>query len=341
MSPMNRDELIALIDRQPRATLTHLPTPLEWYGDLLVKCDDQTGLAFGGSKLRMLEFFVGEALRRGAKVLVTAGSPQSNHCRLAAAAAAKCGLRCRLLIIGPEDGPSRASGNGWLSDIFGAETIPVDRVSAPEEIEDYLSRLQHEGVPFYFIEEGGHTPLALWGYLRASVELLSQLEAAGTVPERLFLACGRGTTQAGLLLGLRLLGCRIPILGASVARDQDRCMVEIREVIARFCRQYDMKNPVAESDIEVDDRWVGGGYDAVSPERWQVVTDQARRNGLLLDPLYTSRAMQALLEHTRRVPGSTALLVHTGGLPGLFDGRPAENRTPRTENVRHSGSVAR
>ncbi len=320
---MNRDGLTALVDCQPRAALAHLPTPLERHGDLLVKRDDQTGLAFGGSKLRALEFFVGEALRRRAKVLVVVGSPQSNFCRLTAAVAARQGLQCRLLIVGNARDGHDLSGNRWLSSLFGAELIPVDSASARETISDYLSQLQRDGVPFYFIEGGGHAPEALWGYLQASVELLTQLGTVGTMPDRLFVACGRGTTYAGFLLGLRLLDCPIPITGVSVARDQNRCRSEIHDVIDRFCRQYGLKNPVVESDIWIDDRWIGPGYDAVPPERWRIIVGQARRRGLLLDPIYTSRAMQAVLESVHRAACRTALFIHTGGLPGLFDVRLA------------------
>jgi 1-aminocyclopropane-1-carboxylate deaminase/D-cysteine desulfhydrase-like pyridoxal-dependent ACC family enzyme len=317
---MKPEELSALIEEQPRVVLTRVPTPLEKRGNMLIKRDDLTDLAFGGTKVRMLEFHLGEALRRQAMVLVTAGSPQSNFCRLAATAAARCGLRCQLLLIDDHNSVQDLQGNRLLSRLCGAEMVHIDRASASDEIACFLSNLRQEGVPFYFIDMGGHIPLSLWGYLQLAIELKTQLDDAEVVVDRVFLACGRGTTQAGLLLGMRLLGCPICITGVSVARDRDRCKTEISSIIGRFCEQYQVKNPVTESDIEIDDRWIGPGYEIVTPERWRIVMEQARRNALLLDPLYTSRATQALLEHGCERDKSLSLLVHTGGLPGLFDG---------------------
>ncbi|HUU20547.1 MAG TPA: pyridoxal-phosphate dependent enzyme [Sedimentisphaerales bacterium] len=315
---MKKDDLHGLIAGRPRTCLGRFPTPLQSFSQLIVKRDDLTDLAMGGSKVRMLEFFVGEALARSAQILVTAGPLQSNHCRLTAAAAARCGLECHLLIIGQPENKHRLEGNKLLSVLLGAQLFHIDRASAKEQIDEHLTNLRKNHVPFYFISDAGHSPTGLWGYLSASLELITQLEELCVSPGRLYVACGRGTAQAGLLLGLRLLGCSLSVIGVSVARSSVRCQNEIHTVIGEFCEQHKLDNPVSETDIEIDDRWIGAGYDAVPPERWQIIAEEARRNALLLDPIYTGRTMQAVLDYVSRGGREKVIFVHTGGLPGLF-----------------------
>ena len=321
---MDRQDLQRLLATQPRAALGHFPTPLQSFSRLLVKRDDLTDLAMGGNKVRKLEFFVGEALAQDARTLVTLGSLQSNHCCLTAAAAARYGLACRLLMVGqPEEG-HRLEGNRLLSALLGAEMFYIDPASARQQIDDHLDDLRRDGVPFYFIPGGGHSPTGLLGYLAASLELTAQLDELGVSPTRLFVTCGTGTTQAGLLLGLRLLGWPLRVTGVSVARSAKRCRNEIRTVIAEFCERHMLDNPVTESDIEVDEHWIGAGYDAVPPERWGVITAVAQRYALLLDPIYTGRAMQAVFDHLTQEDSGEVIFVHTGGLPGLFVSRLQE-----------------
>jgi len=315
---MEKDNLHSLIAAQPRMRLGYFPTPLQSFSQLIVKRDDLTDLAMGGSKVRMLEFLVGEALAQGARMLVTAGPLQSNHCRLTAAAAARCGLECHLLIIGQPENEYKLEGNKLLSTLLGAQLFHIDRASAKEQIDEHLTNLRRDHVPFYFISDAGHSPTGLWGYLAASLELITQLEGLRVSPTRLFLACGRGTTQAGLVIGLRLLGCSLPVVGVSVARSAERCQNEIRTVIAKFCEQYKLDNPVSKADVQIDDSWIGAGYDVVPLERWQVIAEEAQRDAILLDPIYTGRTMQAVLDYMSQGDKGTVIFVHTGGLPALF-----------------------
>ena len=315
---MNKNDLNGLIAARPRMRLGHFPTPLQSFSQLIVKRDDLTDLAMGGSKVRMLEFFVGEALAQNAKMLVTAGPLQSNHCRLTAAAAAQCGLACHLLTIEQRDNKHRLEGNRLLSVLLGARLFHIDRASAKEQIDEHLTNLRRNHVPFYFISDAGHSPTGLWGYLAASLELITQLEELRLSPTRLFLACGRGTAQAGLVLGLRLLGCSLPVVGVSVARSAERCQNEIRTVIAKFCEQYKLDNPVSKADVKIDDSWIGTGYDVVPSERWQVIAEEARRDAILLDPIYTGRTMQAVFDYMSRGDKGKVIFVHTGGLSALF-----------------------
>jgi len=315
---MKKDDLHGLIAARPRMRLGHFPTPLQSFSQLIVKRDDLTDLAMGGSKVLMLEFCVGEALAQSATMLVTAGSLQSNHCRLPAAAAAQCGLAFHLLTIEQRDNKHRLEGNRLLSVLLGARLFHIDRVSAKEQIDEHLTNLRRNHVPFYFISDAGHSPKGLWGYLAASLELITQLEELRVSPTRLFLACGRGTAQAGLVLGLRLLGCSLPVVGVSVARSAERCQNEIRTVIAKFCEQYKLDNPVSKADVQIDDSWIGAGYDVVPSARWEVIAEDAQRDAILLDPIYTGRTMQAVLDYMSRGDKGKVIFVHTGGLPALF-----------------------
>jgi 1-aminocyclopropane-1-carboxylate deaminase/D-cysteine desulfhydrase-like pyridoxal-dependent ACC family enzyme len=197
--------------------------------------------------------------------------------------------------------------------------ILVHRQTAREQITSHLAALQRDQVPFYFIDKAGHAPLGLWGYLNAAQELHAQFERLSRPPDRIYLACGTGTTQAGLLLGLRLLGCPVRITGVTVARTAERCQAEIEQVVEDFCHHHGLDNPLTPGDIEIDNRWVGPAYDAVPAQRWRVIAEQAGQRGLLLDPIYTSRAMQATLDSLAREQDKTTVFLHTGGLPGLFD----------------------
>lgn len=250
-------------------------------------------------------------------MIVTLGALQSNHCRLTAAASVRYNLDCHLLLIGKPDEEENLEGNHLLSSLLGAELFYIDPDSAHEQIDDHLENLRNQGVNFYFIPGGGHSVTGLLGYLAGALELTTQLEEMGLNPVRLFVTCGTGTTQAGLLLGLRLLGWSLPVTGVSVARSVERCRDEIWSVIQDFCNVYDIENPVVESDIEVDGRWIGSGYDNVPPECWRVIAEVARQDALLIDPIYTGRAMQSTIEYVNNSK-EMALFLHTGGLPDLF-----------------------
>jgi 1-aminocyclopropane-1-carboxylate deaminase/D-cysteine desulfhydrase-like pyridoxal-dependent ACC family enzyme len=314
---MNRTHLERLLSAHPKKALGRFPTPLEWHSGFLVKRDDLSGLAMGGNKVRKLEFFIGDALVQNAQVIVTLGSLQSNHCRLTAAAAARYNLACHLLLIGKPDGEKNLEGNHLLSSLLGAELFYIDPDSAREQIDDHLERLRNKGVDFYFIPGGGHNVTGILGYLAGALELTTQLERMELNPVRIFVTCGTGTTQAGLLLGLRLLGWSLPVTGVSVARSVERCRDEIWSVIQDFCDVYDIENPVVESDIDVDGRWIGSGYDNVPPERWRVIAEVARQDALLIDPIYTGRAMQSIIEYLNNSK-EIVLFLHTGGVPELF-----------------------
>jgi 1-aminocyclopropane-1-carboxylate deaminase/D-cysteine desulfhydrase-like pyridoxal-dependent ACC family enzyme len=307
---------LKLLKSLPRVALGKYPTPLDVFADLAVKREDLSDPAFGGNKTRALEYLVGEALAQGAKTLVTMGSRHSNHCRLTAAAAARYGLRCRLLIVDAEPVEPQLKGNRLLSHLLGAEETVIPLATARENIDAELAKLREAGESIYFIPGGGANSVGLLGYIAAGLELVEQIEALSPRDWHLYLACGTGATQAGLLLALALGRREIPVTGVCIARSAERCRREIINLSSEFCRLHAIANPLDATNIDVKDDWIGEGYGVVSPRRLEVITDTARRYALFVDPIYTGRVMEAVNES--REDGKTPLFIHTGGLPGLF-----------------------
>ena len=201
------------IDSLPRYRLAHLPTPLEELKtlsrelagpDLLIKRDDQTGLALGGNKTRKLEFLVGAALEQGADTLVTLGAAQSNHCRQTAAAAAKAGLRCELILNGKK--PDVANGNLLLNELLGANLHWIDRPQRAAKLSELDAQLRAQGRKPYVIPVGGSNGVGATGYVVAMLELAEQLRASGRRVDHHVFGTSSGGTQAGIVLGARIIG---------------------------------------------------------------------------------------------------------------------------------------
>jgi D-cysteine desulfhydrase family pyridoxal phosphate-dependent enzyme len=310
--------------RLPKVTLAHLPTALEPLPrasevlegcELWVKRDDQTGLAFGGNKTRKLEYLVAEALGDGADTLVTTGAPQSNHCRQTAAAAARTGLACHLVLRGSP--PATLSGNILLDGLLGAEiTWAID----PEDnatLEKAMDKIRRAGHQPYLIPYGGSSPTGISAYVHAMEELKDQDLGF----DEIVLASSSGGTQAGLMVGARQVGYTGRILAISV----DRRAPELRTLVAGLANQTSeflglgfTFNP---DEVLVEDGYLGGGYAVVGELERQAVSFFAQTEGLLLDPVYTGRAAGGMLDliKTGRIRrGSRVLFWHTGGTPALF-----------------------
>ncbi len=329
--------MVSLLDRLvtfPQAPLGHTqPTPLERAEhlsadlgiDLWLKRDDVTGLGLGGNKVRQLSFYVGEAMAKRADALLITGAVQSNFMRTAAAAGAKLGLSVHLQLeerVTSDDPLYHTGGNVFLDDLFGAErrAYPAgeDEAGADKALAAWADELRQAGRNPYIIPLGpGHPPLGALGYCLAAAEYLTQY-SANTVH---VVASGSGATHAGLLFGLRALGCPDPVLGICVRRPAgeqiprlfDRCR-EIAELLA-------MDNPVYEDDISLFDDSLAPGYGQVSPALVEAITMMARREGVVLDPVYTGKVFAGLLAIRRRhiIPdGQRVVFWHTGGAPGLF-----------------------
>ncbi len=322
------------LSRFPRRRYTPHPTPLERLDnltrhlggpDIWIKRDDLLGLAAGGNKTRKLEFLVADALAQGADTLVTVGAPQSNHCRLTLAAAAKEGLKCRLVLEERVPGSYRpdASGNNLLFDLMGVESTTLvkagtDLAAAMAAILDDLARAGRRG---YAIPGGGSNPLGALGYAACAQETMTQAFDQGVAFDSIVVASGSAGTHAGLLVGLAALNAGAPLIGVNVRRpraEQEGNVFALAEQTAAF---VGLPGIVTREMVTARDEWVGPGYSLPTPEMVEAVRLLARLEGVLLDPVYSGKAMAGLIGLVRQGAfkrGETILFVHTGGAPALY-----------------------
>jgi D-cysteine desulfhydrase len=266
--------------------------------DLWIKRDDLIGLGGGGNKVRKLQWTCAQALAAGADTLITSGAAESNHARLTAAAGARLGLRVVLVLAGDPPDPGQLTGNLALNTLFGASIV------WSAEVDDVTAELENAGRSVAVIPFGGSSPLTTNAYLDAAREILSQ----GVDPDHVVVAVGSGATMAGLARGFethRVLGVHC----GAVADPQHtvRALFPVHDSAPRSLR------------IRMDQ--VGAGYGQVTPEVTAALTLAARTEGIVFDPVYTGRALAGLIAEVadgRIEPGSTVVLMHTGGLPGLF-----------------------
>lgn len=324
-----------LLDSVPRAQLATLPTPLERGPGLpggvrlWVKRDDLTGLGAGGNKARKLEFLCGEALRAGARSLVTVGAGQSNHCRMTAAAGAVLGLEVHLVLSG--DRPARATGNQLLAELFGAQMHYVgcppthwgELEIAREQLTDELAA---SGAAPHSIPIGGSTPTGALGYLVAYVETVEQCVARGIHPAAIVHTSSSGGTHAGLVAGralLRSLGHDdLPdVLAIGVAKGVVVGVPDIRELAQDTLALIGSDAEVHDSDVEVDGRWMGDDYGVSTKAGEEGIRWAALHGGWVLDSVYTGKGFAGLLGNAatgRWDAGTEVVFIHTGGLPSVF-----------------------
>jgi len=320
----------ASIDTVPRIRLAHLPTPLEeaprlaealGLASFRVKRDDCTGLAMGGNKARKLEYLVADALSTGADTLLTTGGTQSNHARMTAAAACRFGLRCLLFLSGPE--PPAPQGNLVLDRLFNAE-CRFFGAAGYDEIEvamrEEAPRLESAGARPYIIPVGGSTPVGCLGYVQAVREAAAQADAQGWQPDVMLAAVGSTGTLAGLMLGRSqfLPGCRIA--GISVSRPAANAKRVAAGIVAVAAERWQLTSDGDGGDA-VYDEWVGPAYGVATDEGNAAMLLAARTAGLILDPVYTGKALAGLHGLVRRGeigPEESVLFWHTGGGPALF-----------------------
>ncbi len=319
------------IQSLPRFTLAQLPTPLEEMKSLskvlggprlFIKRDDQTGLALGGNKTRKLEFLIADALARKADTILTAGAAQSNHCRQTAAAAARAGLRCELILGGQE--PDTPDGNLLLDRLLGATIHWTARERRAERMAEISKELQRAGKNPYTIPYGGSNAVGATGYAVAITELQDQLSALHERIDRIVIASSSGGTQAGMVVGARMSGFDGEIIGISIdkgEREGIRYEVELADLSNAIAAHIGMAEKFAEGDFLVKYDYLGGGYGIVGAPEREAIRLTARHEGIILDPVYTGRAMAGLLDLIRRgeIKGDeTVLFWHTGGAPALF-----------------------
>jgi D-cysteine desulfhydrase len=294
-----------------------------------IKRDDQLGLAAGGNKTRKLEFLVAAALAQGADTLVTTGAPQSNHCRLTAAAAVKEGLKCRLLIEErvPGSFSSEGTGNNFLFDLLGVESIEV--VPAGTDLAAGMVRIadaaKAEGRVPCVIPGGGSNPLGALGYVTCAGEIVAQSADMGVAFDAVICASGSAGTHAGLAVGLEAARSQMPLHGVSVRRAEAEQVALVEGLAVRTAELLGHDAGVVKGRISVDDRWVGEGYSLPTDTMIEAVRMLAALEGVLLDPVYTGKAMAGLIGQVREgrwTRGQNILFVHTGGSPALYAYRP-------------------
>jgi D-cysteine desulfhydrase len=319
----------------PRVELARLPTPLEPSPrlgasaglDLLYKRDDLTGLELSGNKARKLELLVAEAEARGADTLVTCGGIQSNHCRATAFAAAKRGLSSVVLLRVPDPGsPPQPEANSFLDRLAGAEVRFVSHEEyrrRNEVMAAVASELAAAGRRPYVIPEGGSNATGSLGYVAAMAELRAQLPPAWQRgPLTIAYAIGSGGTGAGIELGLRLLGWREAVaVGFAVCNDAGYFREAIAAICAEARRRWPVLPEVTAAEVRVDDGFVGPGYAVPTAEGLALIRRAATEDGVLLDPVYTGKAMLGVVSRAREtagLPSPRVVFIHSGGAFGLF-----------------------
>jgi D-cysteine desulfhydrase/L-cysteate sulfo-lyase len=314
--------------------MAHAPTALERLDrlsrylngpEIWIKRDDCTGLAGGGNKARKLEFLIGEALAAGADTIITAGAIQSNHARQTAAAAARCNLRCLLVLTNTVSGQGpryRDNGNLLLDEILGAEIhlVNADTESAGE-MEALAAHLRGEGRRPFIIPIGGSNAIGALGYVNGFTELHSQCAGNDPAFDHIVMATGSGGTQAGLLLGGLLHNWSGTVLGVSVGSDAARQREKVANVLRGAASLLNVSEKRRDdAPILVDDRFIGPGYGQPASDTLAAIRLTAESEGILLDPVYSGKAMAALIAaiqagQFRR--GQAVVFLHTGGHAAL------------------------
>jgi D-cysteine desulfhydrase family pyridoxal phosphate-dependent enzyme len=323
----------------PRLHFAHLPTPIEELPRLsaalggprlLVKRDDQTGLAFGGNKTRKLEFLVAEAQEQGARMMISAGAIQSNHCRQTAAAAARFGLECTLVLTG--ELPEQPSGNLLLDQLFGARIVNVvDRKDRDRALQETFDKATADGKKPYLVPYGGSSPTGALGYAFAVEEVMKQLvdwrtpsssrTRSSDGADWFVFATSSGGTHAGLVLGQRVFGYKGKILGISIDEPVEWLQKNISVLASSASEKLGERIEFAPADVAANADYCAAGYGVLTEAEREAVHMFASHEGLLLDPVYTGRAAAGMIDLIRKgffKKDETVLFWHTGGQTALF-----------------------
>jgi len=337
-------ELRRVVRNLPRLDLAHLPTPLEEIARfseeihgprMFIKRDDCTGLLFGGNKTRHNEFLLADALQRGADMVVWGAGVQSNNCRQTAAACARLGLECRLFLSRGSEQPA-IQGNLLLDYLVGARVELVEAPLGPE-----LDRLLAEkaqgfhkaGRRPYVWDRKQCNPLASVSYALCLAEIVEQLEAMALKPSSVYISSA-GPTGAGLLLGKAVLGLTCPIRLQAPIRWPWNMPQDLAEMTNQAAALLGLPHRITPEDVELNEEFLGPGYGKSSPEGAEALRLLAITEGILLDPVYTAKAMAALIadiHHERVEPDEVVVFIHTGGTPAVFayaDAVMTEYKTP-------------
>ncbi len=327
---MTADDLRARIARLPRLPFATVPTPLEACPKLtqalggpkvLIKRDDLTGFAFGGNKVRAMEFRMADVLAKGCDSFVLVNIGQSNHARLHSAACVRLGLH--MVIVKPSPADEEVTGNLLLDRILGVEIVEAHGRDSEQVLDEVLARLRAEGrKPYASTREPFSRLAGTIAFAEASIELLDQLRAAGIGPDddvHLFLV--GGTSSAGLALGGKLLGAGWRVHAVSVSGDAEALRKMELDLASKVAELLDLPTRLEAGDFDVHDEYVGGRYAATPPATLEAIKLAARTDAIFMDPVYTGKAFSGLVGEVRagRIPkDAVAVFVHTGGTPIIF-----------------------
>jgi D-cysteine desulfhydrase len=316
----------------PKAiSLVSGPTPIEPFKSLpdwpsglkiFLKRDDLTSLLLSGNKARKLEFIATEVIKKKADTLITCGGIQSNHARATALLAAQMGLKSYLVLRGKPD--TEAQGNLFLNKLVGAEIkhiTPAEYEYVDRIMEEEAEKLRRDGRNPYIIPEGASSELGVWGYIKATLEILSQLKKLKIKVDRVVCAIGSGGTYAGLFIGSKAFGWKVKVTGFNVCYTADYFKNRIGNLITSFLQKYRWKLKVNLDELDIIDGYVGDGYARSRPVERELISAVAKSSGIVLDPVYTGKGMLGLIEETRKGtigPKEKVLFLHSGGIYGLF-----------------------
>ena len=315
-----------------KISLANLPTRIDklerlsedWGINLFIKRDDQTGSELSGNKIRKLEYLLKHAIDNNYDTLITTGGIQSNHCRATAVAATMLGLKCELLLRSGDN--PKIEGNYFIDRLLGAGinfcNADEYRDSRDEIMNQIGERLFKErGSKCFIIPEGASNALGSLGYYEAMSEISKQEKLTGTVFDTVVVAVGSGGTYSGLCTANKELSLGKRVLGFAVASDREYFTNKIHNINVEAGEIAGLKSVFTEDDIEINDKYIGIGYALSRPEELAFIRHIASREALILDPVYTGKAMYGLYNEIKegKVPcGSNVLFIHTGGLFGLF-----------------------
>ncbi|HDY3604356.1 D-cysteine desulfhydrase [Klebsiella michiganensis] len=317
----------------PRLELIGAPTLLEYLPrlsdylgrEIFIKRDDVTPLAMGGNKLRKLEFLAADALREGADTLITAGAIQSNHVRQTAAVAAKLGLHCVALLENPMGTRAEnylTNGNRLLLDLFNTQIEMCDALTDPNaQLEALATRIEAQGYRPYVIPVGGSNALGALGYVESALEIAQQCEGAVELSS-VVVASGSAGTHAGLAVGLEQLMPNAELIGVTVSRSVADQLPKVAALQQAVANSLELE---AKAGIQLWDEYFAPGYGIPNDEGMAAVKLLAQLEGILLDPVYTGKAMAGLIDgisQKRFKDEGPILFVHTGGAPALFAYHP-------------------
>lgn len=322
------------LSRFPRVRLAHLPTPLEPMPRLTkhlggprfwIKRDDCTGLGTGGNKTRKLEFLMADAIEQGSDTVITQGATQSNHARQTAAAAAKLGLGCHIILedrTGYSDEAYQSNGNVLLDNIFGANVATcAGGTDMNAEMKSLAADLKARGRTPYIIPGGGSNPVGALGYVNAAFELVGQVNELGLKTSYVVLATGSAGTQAGLVAGMAAMNCTVPIFGIGVRAPKEQQEQAVFELAERTAAHMDLPGLVKRESVVANTDYVGPGYGLPTEGMIEAVKLIARLEGILIDPVYSGKGMDGLIQLARSgffANDSDVVFLHTGGAAGLF-----------------------